>query len=77
MLNRRSMKPNAPPVNSDDVMIGKCHVCGTIIQCLRVNCRTVNMGFGPMTRSECPVCRDRSPSKSGTAVEMVKKQEGK
>lgn len=74
--------PNSQPLNLDDVMVGKCHTCGTEVEVLRKdsvpprsNKPISSDWWSDLYYTECPFCRFESISEppSGPKVFLMKK----
>lgn len=61
----------------DDLLWGKCAVCGSEITCDRSQCRELADGFaGKATFAECPGQRvvNGKPRPCGSRVQMIKRE---
>ena len=72
MLGRNAR--NRVAVNPSQPMMGKCLACGHELHCFYADCTPSRDPMDDLPRAECPVCKERSLKKQGTAVQMVKVQ---
>lgn len=68
-----TQRPDPDPITPETDMVGECKVCGTVVKAKRRHCRR---GHFDLLYSECPACKERSPSKAGGAVEMRRQPMG-
>ncbi len=71
---RPNLTPKQPYLNPEDMMMGKCLVCGSAVELIRWKCAKSRNPQDDLPIAECLTCKERSRFKSGTAVQMVKKQ---
>ena len=53
-------------------MVGTCLTCGNVLHCFYAECSKSRGILDDLPRAECPICKERSPSKQGASVQMVK-----